>query len=447
MSNGMKLATSLENNGYSEESCEKILAAFTQIAALAGDNRENLIEAAAVKAAEFKLEDSPIIGLMLAQLNYNNHSGTLKGSGDLPKDAGEFADQILKLRSVADLLPERPDRAQSTEHMLDWLLSLASDGKDIMAAIIGVLAELLVAPTKQQARRAIMLYGPLADRFGFRALKQVLVDVAFKALKPKKYKEIERAVQKMELKESGQLKKIKNDLSNLLKHAGLKSFEIYGRHKSPRSIYLKLTKSGSLDKILDYIGIRVILPTTGNCYKALEAVHSVWPQVENRYKDYIATPKPNGYKSIHTVVMVDNKPVEIHIRTRAMHEAAEYGIAAHWKYDQLKKSDSYKKGKLVSVAKDKSKTPIFVLSPKHDVYSLPKGACALDFAFAIHSSLGMHAFLVKINGKVGKLSSVLNTGDVVEIITQKRAHPHEDWLRFVKTPKARNRIRAQLAGA
>lgn len=434
----MKLASVLNNSGYEQAAKTRIHNAFKILTKDATSEETLQIELAGAIAAVLKLDEGAITACLDAQTVLIGHHASTEN---------KLAAQAVALRQIGDKLPASPARPQSTEHMQEWLQSEGQQSIDMLIALITVLAELKQAPSPELASRTLSLYLPIANRLGFGDLKSRLANIAFKIAKPKKYQEIEAALSAMEIREAGLIKRLKSEIIRIMREGGVKQFEIKGRHKSPYSIYLKMPRSGGLDDIKDYIGMRLIVPTTADCYKALEIFHSHWAPVSGRLKDYIAKPKPNGYKSIHTVVTIDNKPVEIHIRTRSMHEAAEYGMAAHWRYDQLKTGESYKKGQLVAKVKQKTKRQIFVFTPKYDLLSLPKGSCALDFAFAVHTNLGLQAFLVKINGKVGKLNSPLNNGDVVEIITQKRARPHEDWLRFVKTAKARNRIRARLAGA
>ena len=323
-----------------------------------------------------------------------------------------------------------------------------------------------------KARETMDVYAPLADRLGISSVKWELEDLAFFWLEPEEYQRVARMVQDSRAQREEDTEAAIKTLDDELKAAGLTGYQITGRPKHLWSIYQKMTRKGrEFADIYDLIALRVITQTVGDCYSALGAVHSLWNPLPGRFKDYIATPKANLYQSLHTTVVgPDGKPIEIQIRTAEMHEASEYGIAAHWLY----KKEGNSRGRmsaedraidstinwirktldwageddiddphefLDNLRVDLFEHEIFVFTPKGEVMSLRRDATPLDFAYAVHTEVGNHCVGAKVNGAVVPLSYKLQMGDRVEILTNKNAKPSRDWMALVAMPSSRAKIR------
>jgi len=333
-------------------------------------------------------------------------------------------------------------------------------------------------PSPKQKRIALEtdeIYAPLAYRLGMQNLSGELRDLAFPYLHPSEYKWLREETGEKYGERRSYLEKIKPAVERALKDHNITPLAIDFRAKRWSSLYQKLLRHDmDIEKIYDLIAIRIIVKTVGDCYAALGAIHGHWPPLPGRIKDYIAMPKPNGYRSIHTTVIgPKEKIVEIQIRTEEMHNEDENGIAAHWLYDQAhsrKEKMSPQKvteevswvqqlrrwqaklfgdrGNLNEFADamkvDFFKDRIFAVTPKGDVIDLPYGATPVDFAYQIHSEIGDSCVGAKINNKIVPLNTRLMSGDLVQIITQKNKKPSEDWLKFVKTANAREHIKVAL---
>lgn len=318
------------------------------------------------------------------------------------------------------------------------------------------------------ARETQEIYAPLAYRLGMGEFKGMLEDLTFPILLPQEYRWAkELAIPEMSSRRK-YLEKVKRMIEDDLSRAGIYA-EIHIRAKHWYSLYKKLLKHDrDLSKIYDLIALRITVPTIEDCYNVLGIIHSRWKPLPGRIKDYIALPKPNGYQSLHTTVFcLGGKITEFQIRTEEMHYQAEFGVAAHWHYAEQKKSIKLPKSKLIWVQElarwqerlanlddlkegleiDFFRDRIFVFTPLGDVKDLPVGATAVDFAYCIHTDIGSHCAGAKINGKMVQLNRQLQNGDMVEILTSKRAKPHSDWLSFAKTALARGCIRKALRAA
>lgn len=329
-----------------------------------------------------------------------------------------------------------------------------------------------------KARETMDVYAPLADRLGISSVKWELEDLSFFYLEPEEYQRIARMVQ-----ESREQRLVATDeaikvLDDELKGAGLSGYQITGRAKHLWSIYQKMQrKNKDFSDIYDLIALRVITETVGDCYSVLGSVHSLWHPLPGRFKDYIATPKPNLYRSLHTTVIgPDARPIEIQIRTKEMHEQAEYGIAAHWLYKSAGNSngamstsdqsidltishirrslDWATEGEIDDPSRylqdlrvDLFDDEIFIFTPKGEVMSLRRDSTPLDFAYAVHTEVGNHCVGARVNGAVVPLTYHLQTGDRVEILTNNNSKPSADWVNIVRTPSARAKIRKYFASA
>ena len=329
-----------------------------------------------------------------------------------------------------------------------------------------------------KAHETMDVYAPLADRLGISSIKWELEDLAFFYLEPEEYQRIARMVQDSRDQRERDTEEAIKTLDDELRRVGLDGFQITGRPKHLWSIYLKMKRKGKeFSDIYDLIALRVITQTVGDCYSALGAVHSLWHPLPGRFKDYIATPKPNGYQSLHTTVVgPEARPIEIQIRTREMHEQAEFGIAAHWLYKRAGNSKGAMSAEDKSVDRqiswirrsldwtvegdmedphefledlrvDLFEDEIFVFTPKSEVMSLRAGSTPLDFAYAVHTEVGNHCVGAKVNGSVVSLTTPLSTGDRIEILTNKNAKPSRDWMNIVQTPSARAKIRKYFAAS
>ena len=315
------------------------------------------------------------------------------------------------------------------------------------------------------ARETLDIYAPLAHRMGVYTIKWELEDLSLRYIDPEGYQELVRLVGMKREERERLIADVSQQLSVRLREAGIKA-EITGRPKHFYSIYKKMkTQNKTFDQINDLIALRVLVNTQQDCYFVLGVVHTMWPQVPGRFKDYISMPKANMYQSLHTTVVNQGKPFEVQIRTFDMHRTAEYGIAAHWRYKEGRaneneldqklswlrrildwQSDVRDPGEFGELAKvDLFADEVFVFTPKGDVISLPRGATPLDFAYRIHSAVGNRCIGAKVNGRIVPLAAQLETGDFVEVMTSANSHgPSRDWLNIVKTSEAKAKIRAWL---
>ncbi|MDR3151875.1 MAG: bifunctional (p)ppGpp synthetase/guanosine-3',5'-bis(diphosphate) 3'-pyrophosphohydrolase [Bifidobacteriaceae bacterium] len=323
----------------------------------------------------------------------------------------------------------------------------------------------------KKAKQTLEIYAPLADRMGLDIIKLELEDLSFKTLHPKIYDEIARLVENSESSRQNLINNFIKDVKKELDNLKIKA-EITGRPKHYYSIYLKMVNRGvDFKDMYDLLAIRILVESLGDCYGALGAIHAIWPPITGRFKDYIARPKYNGYQSLHTSVEgPDNSPIEVQIRTFEMHHHAEYGVAAHWVYKEKSKA---KKNEVVkdiesgrnlkwlnqlldwqsettdskefieSLRADLGPQKVYVFTPLGKVAELPEKATPVDFAYSVHTQVGERAVGAKINGKIVPLSTILQNGDTVEILTSKNADagPSSDWLEFVQSPRAKNKIR------
>jgi GTP pyrophosphokinase len=293
-------------------------------------------------------------------------------------------------------------------------------------------------------------------------VKAELEDLAFKFLEPDDYEALATRVQANRVEREETLKRMSVPLEDALRRAGLQDFEVTGRPKHLWSIFRKMKqRSKPFDEIYDLLAIRVLVPTVADCYHALGVVHHHWTPLQERIKDYIASPKSNAYQSVHTTIFGPRGQLyEIQIRTREMHHTAEYGIAAHWTYKEGQndakldshfswfrqllelQQDAHSPEEFLEFLKiDLYQDEIFVFTPKGDVKRLPQGATAIDFSFAVHTEVGLRCQGAKVNGRIAPLHRALKNGDTVAIITGQQARPSRDWLNHVRTARARHKIR------
>jgi guanosine-3',5'-bis(diphosphate) 3'-pyrophosphohydrolase len=386
---------------------------------------------------------------------------------------GRYGDEVAQLvDGVTKISGFTFDSAKSeqAENFRKMLLSMARDLRVIFIKLADRLHNMrtleFLPPDKAQriARETRDIYAPLAHRLGIARIKRELEDLALKTLDPPAYRELAEKVALRREHREGMLKRLEEPLLTRLAAAGLTA-DVATRPKHFYSIYQKMKSSArSFDQIFDLLGLRIVTVDKGDCYRALGVVHDLWIPVQDRFKDYIATPKTNLYQSLHTTVVVPGgEMVEIQIRTREMHRTAESGVAAHYVYKggQLDAELDARLGGFVGQTADWQATAsdeeymeflqtalyqdeVFVYTPRRELKRLPKGATPLDFAFLVHSEVGFHCVGARVNGALVPLRHALTNGDTVEVITSPSARPHSDWLKIVRTPSARTKIRHWL---
>jgi guanosine-3',5'-bis(diphosphate) 3'-pyrophosphohydrolase len=386
----------------------------------------------------------------------------------------EFGPAIAMLVDGVTKIPELKYESTEEKQASNFHKMLLSMSKDLRVILIKFadrihnMRTISHLPRKAQERIAIEtrdVYAPLAHRMGIGRFKWELEDLAFKVLEPREYRElVQKVALKLEEREA-LVQEVIRPLKQELERMGIKG-RVFGRVKHLFSIYNKIHVRGySFDEILDLIAIRIIVQEVRDCYFALGVVHSLFMPIQDKFTDYIATPKLNGYQSLHTKVFgPGGRRVEVQIRTEEMDRTAEYGIAAHWQYkegvthqDKLDRqlaevrqlldsqsesstSDEFLENLKVNLFQDE----IFVFTPRGRLITLPQRATPVDFAFAVHTGIGLHAMAAKANGQIIPLSQPLKSGDVVEIITSANQRPNMDWLKFVVTTRARSKIKRWL---
>ncbi len=391
---------------------------------------------------------------------------------DVEREFGREVAQIVDGLTKIGHLPLTSTQERQVENYRKLLLSIAKDARVILIKLADRLHNMRTLefmPMEKRLRIAQEtrdLYAPLAHRFGLAKMKAELEDLAFKFLEPDEYKSLAKLiVQKRKARES-LIGEMSAPLQQRLTEAGIAVHEVSGRPKHLWSIWKKMQKRDKpYDEIYDLLAIRVLVDSVQDCYHALGVIHGEWTPLQERIKDYIASPKSNGYQSLHTTIFGPSQTLfEIQIRTREMHRTADYGIAAHWRYkgggkekDDLDRAlhwfrqvlelqlDAETPDQFLEFLKlDLYQDEIFVFTPNGDVIQLPRGATPLDFAFAVHTEVGLHTQGAKVNGRIVPLSRELKNSETVEITRSPNARPSRDWLSHVRTGRARHRIRQWL---
>jgi len=378
------------------------------------------------------------------------------------------------MRDLASYLP------QTKDNLSKLLIAVSQDIRVIiikLADLLHNLSTLQYLPADKQvkiARESLEVFGPMADRLGMGRVRMQIEELAFSFLDPPKFKKLEIIMKKRLGKSTRRLGVVRAQVEAELKKQGINA-EINGRVKSIYSLYKKLAKvNDNIDDIYDLMALRIVVDKKEDCYLVLGVLHSLYKPMISRIKDYIATPKPNGYQSLHTTVLTPSKQiVEFQIRTFDMHEYAERGLAASFHYNEQKGSKDYtirgrspslpsnmqwitqlqeiivklKKGE--KIPKDQLNIDlfgnrIFVHSPKGDIFNLPENALPLDFAYLVHSDIAKHAYSFRVNGKIHPFDKPLQNGDIIEIITRKTSLPKQDWQELVTTIHAQSKLRGQL---
>jgi GTP pyrophosphokinase len=414
---------------------------------------------------DFGLDPATIAAALL----HDTVEDTTYTPAKLREDFGDEVANLVEGVTKLDRLTYGPTAEAETVRKM-----VVAMAKDIRVLVIKLADRLHNARTWQfvepeasarKARETLDIYAPLAHRLGMNAVKWELEDLSFKYIEPKKYDEIERLV----IERNPSREKLTNDVIAVVEEdltkEGIQA-TVTGRQKHLYSVYQKMVVRGrEFNDIYDLVGIRVLVNDVRDCYAVLGAIHARWNPVPGRFKDYIAMPKFNLYQSLHTTVIGPNgKAVEIQIRTHDMHRRAEYGIAAHWKYKLgnssrsedspdmlwLKQLHEWQQetsdvSEFLDALRFDLRTPeVFIFTPKGSVIALPAGSTPVDFAYAVHTEVGNRCIGAKVNGKLVSLEAPLTNGDVVEVVTNKgeNAAPSRDWLNFVKSPRARSKIKA-----
>ena len=441
--------------------------------------------AAKAHGAQMRKDGSPFITHPLAvaqivaeELHLDSESIEAALLHDTIEDTSATHEDISRLFSptVADLVEgvSKLTRVHYTskeeEQMENLRKMLMAMSKDIRVILIKISDRLHNMRTmeyqtpekqKQKSFKTMEIYAPIAHRLGMQKMKWELEDLSLKYLDPISYREIVEALNEKAAQYDGFMSSIHDQITRRLREAHIDGY-VYGRMKHPYSIYRKMyTQNKSLDDVYDLFAFRVIVDTVSDCYNVLGIIHDLYKPILGRFKDYIGTPKPNMYQSLHTTVVGQNGiPFEVQIRTREMHEVAEYGIAAHWKYKQngqgagdegryewvrrlLENQEGADAEDFIhSLKVDMFADEVFVFTPRGDVINLPAGATPIDFAYNIHSAVGNHMVGAKVNGRLVPFDTRLKNGDIVEVVTSQSAHgPSRDWVKIARSSNARSKIR------
>ena len=435
--------------------------------------------------AQLRKDGSPFVTHPLAvaqivaeELHLDSESIEAALLHDTIEDTAATHEQLAKMFSptVADLVEgvSKLTRVHYTskeeeqmENLRKMLMAMAKDIRVILIKISDRLHNMRTmeyqTPEKQKQKsfETMEIYAPIAHRLGMQKMKWELEDLSLKYLDPVGYREITEALDEKAAEYDGFMSAIHDQIVTRLRDEGIEA-TVYGRMKHPYSIYRKMyTQNKSLDDVFDLFAFRVIVDTVADCYNVLGIIHDLFKPILGRFKDYIGTPKPNLYQSLHTTVVGESGiPFEVQIRTKEMHEVAEYGIAAHWKYKQngqgggdegryewvrrlLENQEGADAEDFIhSLKVDMFADEVFVFTPNGDVINLPAGATPIDFAYNIHSAVGNHMVSAKVNGRIVPLNHRLQNGDVVEVTTSQSAHgPSRDWIKIARSSNARSKIR------
>ena len=413
--------------------------------------------------AELGMDTPTIVAALLHDVVEDTGLTLEDVAAEFGDEAAALVDGVTKLDRISVSSKEE----QQAESLRKMLIAMASDFRVLVIKLadrlhnMRTLHHLPRDKQKRIAEETLAIYAPLAHRLGMQNFKWQLEDLSFSTLHPKRYDEIKSMVAERQPERDRYLERVVREVEERLREVKIRA-EVTGRPKHYWSIYEKMVHRGKeFDEIYDLVGLRVIVDSVKDCYAALGTLHATWRPIPGRFKDYIAMPKFNLYQSLHTsVIGPEGKPIEVQIRTRAMHRTAEYGIAAHWKYKQAvrsKESEAQWLAQMLdmqSATKDSSEfmrnmrldlyaDEVFVFTPRGDVKALPRGSTPVDFAYAIHTEVGHRTVGARVNGRLVALEYELRNGDTVEILTSNApdAGPSRDWLEFVGSSRARSKIR------
>lgn len=425
--------------------------------------------AAASILADLRLDADTIIAAILHDVIEDTPTPKDQLAARFGADVAELVDGVTKL----DQIKFKSREEAQAESFRKMLLAMVRDLRVILVKLADRTHNMrtieAMAPARRRAiaRETLEIYAPIAERLGLYNMKLELEDLGFKALYPRRYQVLARAVRRARGNQREFLKKIEQQLNAALLKSQIEA-QVLTREKHLYSIYQKMRrKRAPLNEIVDVYGIRIVVDTPDTCYRTLGAVHAVFKPMPGRFKDHIAIPRINGYQSLHTTLFGPNGvPIEAQIRTRDMHRVAEAGIAAHWKYKAGSDAGSTQQQRarewlshlvslqeagsseefLESVKVDLFPDKVYVFTPKGQILRLPSGATVVDFAYAVHTDIGNRCVAAKVDRRLTPLRTVLRSGQTVEIMTAKGATPNPSWVNFVVTAKARNAIRHYLKG-
>jgi GTP pyrophosphokinase len=433
-----------------------------------GDFIEHPVAVATI-LADLRLDTTTITAALLHDI-VEDTDVTL---GAIQEDFGDEVARIVDGLTKLERIEYKSREQEQAENVRKMIVAMAGDIRVLLIKLADRLHNMrtlsVLAPDKQRriATETLEIYAPLANRLGVQEMKWELEDLSFKTLHPGPYREIASLVEARRGERQALIDDVTSSLRGKLKEQGIKG-EVEGRPKHLYSIYEKMVIRGKeFNEIYDLVGVRIQVDSLRDCYGALGAIHALWRPIPGRFKDYIAMPKSNMYQSLHTTVVgPSGKPLEIQVRTRDMHRTAQFGIAAHWRYKEGGKqareaADMAWLGQMMEWLKDMADPrefmeglkidlyggQVFVFTPRGDVLNLPAGATPVDFSYAIHTEVGHRTIGAKVGGKLVPLDYELRTGDSLEILTSKAQGegPSQDWLQFVKTPRARSKIRQWFA--
>ncbi|MFW0777344.1 MAG: RelA/SpoT family protein [Rickettsiales bacterium] len=423
----------------------------------------------AYRLTDFRLDTASIVTALLHDTVEDTDTTLEDIEEKFGKEIRSLVDGVTKLTK----LEGKTENSKQAENFRKLLIAMSEDLRVLLVKLCDRLHNMEtlkyiknVQKRQRIARETVDIYAALAERIGMRHLKDELQDLAFAELYPEARESIVRRMEFLRAQGAADLEKTVSIVREKLTESGLGDAEIYGREKKPFSIWKKMeTKNITFEQLSDIIAFRIVVNDIQECYQALGVVHEEWHTIPGQFKDYISTPKSNGYQSLHTAVLGPGQQrVEMQIRTHEMHEIAEYGLAAHWAYKQKEVGVS-KDGKqfrwireLLEILEQSSNAEeflentrlemyqdqVFCFSPKGDILAFPRGATPVDFAYGVHSGVGDTCVGAKINGRIVPLRTKLKNGDQVEIITSKTQTPSPSWERFVVTGKARSEIRKHI---
>ena len=416
--------------------------------------------------ADMKLDITTLCAALLHDVVEDTRISPARIVERFGSDIARLVEGVTKISRLDLLAPE----ARQAENVRKMLLAMVNDVRVVVVKLADRLHNMrtlgFLPPEKQQriARETLDIYAPIAHRLGMGLIRGELEDLAFSYLEPEAYQELQKTVVSKRKEFEAFLMELQDTVRKRLEENGIAA-EVEGRVKRLYSIHQKsLRQHRTIDQIYDLLAVRVITDTIRNCYAALGVIHQVWRPVPGRFKDYIAMPRPNLYQSLHTTVIHSGQTFEVQIRTHEMHRIAEQGVAAHWRYKDGKDvsdaddqrilwmrqliewvKEMQEPSEFMSTLKvDLYPEEVYAFTPKGKVLALPRGATPVDFAYAVHTEVGNQCIGAKVNGQIVPLRHRLTNGDVVEILTQKGHVPSRDWLNFVRTSRARSKIRHHI---
>ena len=436
---------------------------------MTADGREHLQHSLEIASILVRLkvdELTLVVGIL--------HDSLLAGRAMKEELLEEFGEEIFDLVETGNKIsniPYRQSNRQQVESFRKMFVAMARDLRVVLVYLADRLSDMRnIGQRREQeqqsyARETLEIYAPLANRLGISWLKGELEDLSLKVLEPEKYAALAQRISAHKEERGEYVAKVRDKICDLLEENGLHG-EVTGRFKHFYSVYRKMERTGvDLDEIYDLTAFRVLVDSVRECYEVLGLVHATWKPISGRFKDYIAMPKTNMYQSLHTTVIGPYaERMEVQIRTHEMHRIAEEGVAAHWKYKEngavavtgrddqrfnwlrqvleWQRDISTDLGSSDAMVVDLFPEEVYVFTPNGDVKELPKGSCPVDFAYAVHTDVGSQCVGARINGKLCPIKTELKNGDIVEVLTSAHQTPSKDWLSFVKTSKARNKIRS-----